>query len=83
MHKSSHTNTPTADLIKSMAEVTETLHASFTSLLSAAVRLAAVGQDQEARQLVELAKGMQHAEDKMLRHTKDARVGKIVKLNLH
>lgn len=66
-----------------MAEVTETLHDSFTALLSAAVRLAAVGQDQEARQLVELAKGIQNAEDKMLTHTKDARVGKIVKLDMH
>jgi hypothetical protein len=32
------TNPPTADLIKSMAEVAETLNQSFTSLLSAAVR---------------------------------------------
>lgn len=66
-----------------MAEITETLRDSFISLLSAAVRLAAAGQDQEARQLVELAKGIQHAGDKMLTHTKDAQVGKIVKLNAH
>lgn len=76
-------NSPTADLTKSMAAVTETLHDSFTSLLSAAVRLAEVGQDEEARRLVELAKKIQDAEDKMRTHTKDARVGKIVKLNMH
>ncbi|HEX8594415.1 MAG TPA: hypothetical protein VF682_14230 [Pseudomonas sp.] len=55
-----------------MTEVTETLHDSFTSLLSAAVQLAEVGQDDEARRLVELAKEIQSAEDKMRTHTKDA-----------
>jgi urease accessory protein UreF len=65
-------NSPTADLVKSMTEVTETLHDSFTSLLSAAVQLAEVGQDDEARRLVELAKEIQSAEDKMRTHTKDA-----------
>ena len=76
-------NAPTADLVKSMAEVAEMLHDSFTSLLSAAVRLAEVGQGEEARRLVELAKDIQSAEDKMRTHMKDARVGKIVKLNVH
>jgi len=76
-------NSPTADLVKSMTEVAETLHDSFTSLLSAAVRLAEVGQDEEARRVVELAKIIQSAEDKIRTHTKDARVGKIVKLNVH
>jgi urease accessory protein UreF len=76
-------NCPTADLIKSLAEVAETLHDSFTSLLSAAMRLAEVGQHEEARRLVELAKDIQSAEHKMRTHTKDARVGKIVKLNVH
>ena len=76
-------NCPTTDLVRSMTEVVETLHDSFTSLLSAAVRLAEVGQDEEARRLVELAKIIQSAEDKMRTHTKDARVGKIVKLNVH
>lgn len=76
-------NSPTANLVKSMAEVAETLHDSFTSLLSAAVRLAEVGQDEEARRLVDLATKIQGAEEKMLIHTKDARVGKIMKLNVH
>ena len=76
-------NSPTADLVKSMTEVAETLHDSFTSLLSAAVRLAEVGQYEEARRLVELAKDIQSAEDKMRKHMKDARVGNIVKLNVH
>lgn len=76
-------NSPTADLVKSMTEVAETLHDSFTSLLSAAVRLAEVGQDEEARRLVELAKKIQNAEATMRTHTKDARVGKIVKFDLH
>lgn len=66
-----------------MSAVAKTLHDSFTLLLSTAVRLAAVGQDEEARRLVELAKAVQNAEDKMRNHTKDARVGKIVKLDLH
>jgi urease accessory protein UreF len=76
-------NFPTADLVKSLAEVAETLHDSFTSLLSAAVRLAEVGEDEEARRLVELAREIQSAEDKMRTHTNDARVGRIVKLNVH
>ena len=76
-------NSPTTDLVKSKTEVAETLHDSFTSLLSAAVRLAEVGQDEEARHLMELAKKIQSAEDKMRTHTKDAQVGKIVKLNVH
>jgi hypothetical protein len=78
-----HINSPTADLVKSMAEVAETLQDSFTSLLGAAARLAEVGQDKEARRLMELAKIIRRAEDKMRTHTKDARVGKIVKLNVH
>lgn len=76
-------NPPTADLAKSMAEVAETLQDSFTSLLSAAVRLVEVGQDEEARRLLELAKKIQNAEDKIRTHAKDARVGKIVKFDLH
>lgn len=76
-------NSPTADLVKSMTEVVETLHDSFTSLLSAAVRLADVGQDEEARRLMELAKQMQKAEDELLTHIKDVRVGKILKVNVH
>ncbi|MFP3924510.1 hypothetical protein [Pseudomonas sp. W5-36] len=77
------TNSPTADLVKSMTEVAETLHDAFTSLLSASVRLAEVGQEEEARRLVELAMNIQSAEDKIRTHTKDARVGKIVKINVH
>ncbi|MBD8123628.1 hypothetical protein IFT62_20685 [Pseudomonas lutea] len=76
-------NAPTADLVRSMTEVAKALHDSFTSLLSAAVRLAEVDQDDEARRLVELAKEIQSAEAKMRTHTKDARVGKIVRLNVH
>lgn len=76
-------NSPTADLVKSMTEVADTLHDSFTSLSSAAVRLAEVGQDEEAKRLLELAKEIQSAEDKMRTHTKDSRVGKILKLNVH
>lgn len=56
---------------------------TFTSLLSEAVRLAEVRQDEEARRLAELAKKTQNAEDKMRTPTKDARVGKIVKLTVH
>lgn len=83
MNKTGNTNAPTADLIESMNQVTATLRSSFTSLLSAAVRLAGAGQDEEARRLVELAEVIQHAEDTMRTHLKDASVGKIVKLNLH
>lgn len=54
--KHMQSNSPTADLVKSMAKVAETLHDSFTSLLSAAVRLAEVGQDEEARRLLALAR---------------------------
>jgi urease accessory protein UreF len=65
-----------------MTDVAETLHHSFTSLLSVAVRVAEVGQDEEARRLVELATKIQGAEENMLTHTKDAGMGKIMKLNV-
>lgn len=77
-----HPNSPTADLVKSMTEVAETLHDS-SSLLSAAVGLAEVGQDEEARCVVELTKKIQSAEGKMRTHIKNARVGKIAKLDVH
>jgi hypothetical protein len=83
VHKSANMNTPTEDLIKSMTDVAATMRDSFTALLSAAVRLAEAGQDEEARRLLDLAKALQAAEDKMVDHTKDARAGRIVKLNLH
>ncbi len=66
-----------------MVEVAWPLYNAFTSLLSAAVRLAEVGQDEEAGRLLESAKKIQNAEAKMRTHTKDARVGKIVKFDLH
>jgi hypothetical protein len=47
------------------------------------VRLAEVGQDEEARGLVELAKEIPNAEDKMLTHTKDAPIREIVQLSVH
>jgi hypothetical protein len=81
--KKGHTNAPTADFIRSMREVATTLSSSYTSLLSASVRLAEAGQDQEAMRLIELAKGIQCAESKVRRHVKDAGVGKIVKMSEH
>jgi len=78
-----HRNAPTAELIKSMREVASTLKSSYTSLLSASVRLAAAGQDQEAMRLIELAKSIQAAEAKVRHHAKDAGVGKIVQMSEH
>jgi len=66
-----------------MREVAATLESSSTSLLSASVRLAEAGQDCEAILLIELAKGIQEAEDKVRQHAKEARIGKIVRLNTH
>ena len=72
MTKLGHTNAPTAELIRSMREVAVTLKSSSTSLLSVAVRLAEAGQDQKALVLIDLAKGIQEAEDKVRRHAKEA-----------
>jgi len=77
------TNVPTAELIRSMREVAITLKNSSTSLLSMAVRLAEAGLDAEATLLIELAKGVQVGESKVLRHAKDAGAGMIVKLSTH
>jgi hypothetical protein len=77
------TNAPTAEFIKSMHEVAITLNGSSTRLLSSAVRLAEAGQDREALLLIDLAKGIQEAEDKVRRHAKDAGAGMIVKLSQH
>jgi urease accessory protein UreF len=66
-----------------MGEVAVTLHSSFTALLSVAVRLAEAGQDEEAKRLVDLAKVIRHAEETVRSHTKDARAGRMVKLNLN
>jgi hypothetical protein len=78
-----HRNAPTAELIRSMREVASTLNSSYTSLLSASVRLAEAGQDQEAMRLIELAKSIQGAEAKVRQHAKDAGVGKIVQMSEH
>lgn len=83
MNKLGHTNAPTAELIRNMREVAATLKSSYTSLLSSAVRLAEAGQDREAMLLVDLATGIQQAEDKVRRHANEARTGMIVKLNTH
>jgi hypothetical protein len=83
MNKHAHTNAPTADFIRSMREVAVTLNSSSTSLLSAAVRLADAGLDAEALALIDLAKGIQKAEDKVRQHAKDAGIGRIVKLSTH
>jgi hypothetical protein len=83
MDRSSSTNAPTAEFIRSMREVAVTLNSSSTSLLGVAVRLVEAGQDKEAMELIELVKGIHEAEDKVRRHAKDAGVGKIVKFNTH
>jgi urease accessory protein UreF len=83
MNKQGQINTPTADFIKSMREISLTLNSSFTALLSASVRLAEVGQNQEAMGLIELAEKIQCAEAKVRLHAKDAGIGKIVKLSEH
>lgn len=77
------TNAPTAEFIRSMREVAATLNSSSTTLLSSAIRLAEAGQDREALLLIDLAKGIQEAEDKVRRHAKDAGAGMIVKLSQH
>jgi hypothetical protein len=66
-----------------MREVASTLNSSYTSLLSASVRLAEAGQDKEAMGLIELAKSIQGAETKVRQHVKDAGIGRIVKLSDH
>jgi hypothetical protein len=66
-----------------MREVASTLNSSYTSLLSASVRLAEAGQDQEAMRLIELAKSIQGAEAKVRQHAKDAGIGRVVKLSDH
>lgn len=78
MNEREHRNAPTAELIKSMHEVASTLKSSYTSLLSASVRLAEAGQDQEAIRLIELAKSIQTAEAKVRQHANDAGAGKIM-----
>lgn len=83
MTKAGQTNASTADLIRSMRQVSKTLRSSSTSLLSAAVRLASAGDDKEARRLIDLAKGIQEAEDEMRKHVNDARTGRIIKLTTH
>lgn len=83
MNKLSHINAPTAELIRSMREVATYLNSSSASMLSVAVRLAEAGQDAEAMALIDLAKVIQEAEDKVRRHVKDARAGMIVKLSTH
>lgn len=83
MDRSSRTNAPTAEFIRSMREVAVTLNSSSTSLLGVAVRLVEAGQDKEAMELIELVKGIHEAEDMVRRHAKDAGVGKIVKFNTH
>lgn len=83
MTKAGQTNGSTADLIRSMHQVSETLRNSSTLLLSAAVRLASAGDDKEARRLIDLAKCIQEAEDEMRKHLNDARSGMIVKLSTH
>jgi len=83
VNKLGHTNVPAAELIRSMREVAVTLKSSFTSLLSVAVRLAEGGQNAVAMVLIDLAKGIQEAEDKVRRHAKEAGTGMIVKLSMH
>lgn len=78
-----HMNAPTAEFIRSMREIAVTLNSSSTSLLNAAVRLAEAGQDAEAMALIDLVRGIQEAEDKILRHAKDAGSGRIVMLSTH
>lgn len=81
MNKQGQINIPTEGFIKSMREVAATLNSSYTSLMSASVRLAEVGQDQEAIRLVELAEKIQCVEAKVRLCAKDAGVAKIVKLS--
>lgn len=83
MNKAGQSNSPTAELIRSMREVAATLESSSTSLLSASVRLAEAGHDREAILLIGLAKKIQGAKDKVRQHAKEARIGKIVRLSTH
>ncbi|MBN4174619.1 hypothetical protein GSU75_01828 [Pseudomonas savastanoi pv. phaseolicola] len=83
MSKAGLTNIPTAEFIRSMREVATTLNKSSTSLLSAAVRLAETGQDSEAQLLIDLVKGLHSAEDAVRKHSKEAGVGRIMKLSEH
>jgi hypothetical protein len=83
VNKRSHTNAPTADFIRSMRDVSVTLNSTATSLLSAAVRLAEAGQDEESMPLIDLAKGLHRAEVKVRKHSQDAGIGKIVKMSEH
>jgi hypothetical protein len=60
-----------------MLEVALTLNSSYTSLLSASVRLAEAGQNQEVMRLIELANSFQGAETKVRQHAKDTRIGSL------
>jgi hypothetical protein len=66
-----------------LRELASILNSSYTSLLSASVRLAEAGQDQEAMRLIDLAKSIQGAEAKVRQHAKDAGAGKIVQMSEH
>lgn len=66
-----------------MREVSVTLNSIATSLLSAAVRLAEAGQDEQATLLIDHAKGLHGAEVKVRKHSEDASIGKIVKMSEH
>jgi len=83
VNRRGHTNAPTADFIRSMREVSVTLTSTATSLLSAAVRLAEAGQEEEGMLLIDLAKGLHGAEVKVRKHSEDAGIGKIVKMSEH
>jgi hypothetical protein len=53
------------------------------TLFSAAVHLADAGKDREPMLVIDLAKRIQNAEEKIRRHTKGAGVGIIVKRSKH
>ncbi len=45
------------------------------------MRLTGAGEDKEARQLIDLAKCIQEAEDEIRKHVNDAHTGRIIKLS--
>ena len=66
-----------------MRGIAATLNSSATALLSAALRLADIGEKEEARRLIFLAKNIYGAEDQVRQHTKDVCAGRILKVSIH
>lgn len=66
-----------------MRKVALTQNSFYTCLLSASVRLAEAGQDQETMRRIEQAKRIQGVEILVRQHVKDGGIGRVVRLSDH